>query len=87
MRVRFVVYLDLLESKFYVSILFIMTMIMMQPLAALHGGSSGERPPMTAWDWQVQYDRYRASPEFKKLHSTMTLDEFKFIFWMEYAHR
>ena len=42
---------------------------------------------MTDGDWQVQYDKYRESPEFKKVHSTMTLDEFKFIFWMEYAHR
>ena len=35
----------------------------------------------------MQYERYRASPEFKKVHSTMSLEEFKFIFWMEYAHR
>mmetsp|Transcript_7675 Transcript_7675/g.19050 ORF Transcript_7675/g.19050 Transcript_7675/m.19050 type:complete len:553 (-) Transcript_7675:242-1900(-) len=48
---------------------------------------SGERPPISAEDWQAEYDKYRASPEFKLIHSSMTLDEFKFIFWMEYGHR
>ncbi len=38
-------------------------------------------------DWQAEYDRYRASPEFKKVHQSMSLEDFKFIFWMEYAHR
>jgi hypothetical protein len=38
-------------------------------------------------DWVLEFSKYRASPEFKKLNSRMTLEEFKFIFWMEYAHR
>jgi cytochrome c oxidase assembly protein subunit 15 len=48
---------------------------------------TGERPPLTQEDWRAEYDKYRASPEFKKVHSSMAMDEFKFIFWMEYAHR
>lgn len=48
---------------------------------------TGERPPMTQEDWWTEFDKYRSSPEFKKVHSSMSLDEFKFIFWMEYAHR
>lgn len=48
---------------------------------------SGERPPIHQHDWQAAFDKYRASPEFKKVHSKMTLEEFKFIFWMEYGHR
>ncbi|KAJ9516738.1 hypothetical protein QJQ45_027143, partial [Haematococcus lacustris] len=46
-----------------------------------------ERPPLSQADWEAEFGRYQASPEFKRLHSRMTLDEFKFIFWMEYAHR
>ncbi|KAK4916485.1 Cytochrome c oxidase assembly protein cox15, partial [Elasticomyces elasticus] len=34
-----------------------------------------------------EYDKYRASPEFKVLNSKMTLDEFKFIYYMEWIHR
>ncbi|KAG2435296.1 hypothetical protein HXX76_007372 [Chlamydomonas incerta] len=48
---------------------------------------TGERPPMTQADWEAEFTKYRASPEYKKVHRSMTLDEFKFIYWMEYAHR
>lgn len=42
---------------------------------------------MSAEDWQSEFDKYRASPEFKLLNSTMTLDEFKNIYYMEWTHR
>ena len=48
---------------------------------------TGERPPMTQEDWRAEFVKYQASPEFKKCHSSMSMEEFKFIFWMEYAHR
>ena len=48
---------------------------------------AGERPPLSQDDWHAEFDKYRASPEFQRLNSRMTLEEFKFIFWMEYAHR
>ncbi|KAG2446761.1 hypothetical protein HYH02_008322 [Chlamydomonas schloesseri] len=48
---------------------------------------TGERPPMTQADWEAEFTKYKASPEYKKVHRSMSLDEFKFIYWMEYAHR
>lgn len=42
---------------------------------------------MSAADWQSEFDKYRASPEFKLLNPTMTLDEFKNIYFMEWTHR
>jgi len=48
---------------------------------------TGERPPINADDWEAEFEKYRASPEFKQVHSTMTIEEFKFIYWMEYGHR
>lgn len=48
---------------------------------------TGSVPPMDAADWQVEFDKYRASPEFQKLNPNMTLPEFKQIFWMEWGHR
>lgn len=44
---------------------------------------TGERPPLSLKDWRVEFEKYKASPEFKKVHSSMSIDEFKFIFWME----
>lgn len=48
---------------------------------------TGESPPQTAAEWDAEFARYRQSPEFQKVNSTMTVDEFKFIYWMEWAHR
>lgn len=49
--------------------------------------AAGEAPPITAEDWDREFAKYRASPEFRRVNSRMTLAEFKFIYWMEYAHR
>ncbi|KAG9251483.1 putative cytochrome c oxidase assembly protein [Emericellopsis atlantica] len=48
---------------------------------------TGSRPPMTAEDWDSEFEKYRASPEFKLLNPHMTLDEFKKIYFMEWGHR
>lgn len=42
---------------------------------------------MSAADWESEFAKYRASPEFLVLNSRMTLDEFKSIYWMEWIHR
>lgn len=46
----------------------------------------GSLPPMNEAEWQKEFDRYKQFPEYKQRQS-MTLDEFKFIFWWEYGHR
>merc|ERR1712107_358518 len=47
----------------------------------------GKPPPTTAADWEEEFDKYRQSPEFKWKNSQITLNEFKFIWYMEYGHR
>lgn len=47
----------------------------------------GTLPPLNDHEWQVEFGKYKQSPEFRKCNSRMTLDEFKFIYFMEYAHR
>jgi cytochrome c oxidase assembly protein subunit 15 len=37
--------------------------------------------------WESEFDKYRSSPEFAQLNSSMTLPEFKQIYFMEWAHR
>lgn len=46
-----------------------------------------EKMPVTPEDWDEEFAKYKASPEFQKVNSRMTVEEFKFIFWWEYAHR
>lgn len=48
---------------------------------------TGSLPPGNAADWNVEFTKYRASPEFKLLNPNMTLDEFKKIYYMEWGHR
>ncbi|KAM9327260.1 heme A synthase COX15 [Gastrophryne carolinensis] len=45
------------------------------------------KPPSTEEEWEAEFKKYQQFPEFKILNKDMTLDEFKFIFFMEYSHR
>jgi heme a synthase len=47
----------------------------------------GTIPPLSQSDWQVAFDKYRATPEYQQVNRGMSLDAFKRIFWWEYAHR
>lgn len=48
---------------------------------------SGAIPPLNEEQWQAEFDSYRATPEYQKVNSGMTLSEFKEIFFWEYVHR
>ena len=48
---------------------------------------SGVIPPLSAADWQAEFDGYKQIPQFKLMRPDMTLDAFKAIFWWEWAHR
>lgn len=48
---------------------------------------AGIVPPLSQQDWENEFQNYQKFPEYKKTNQHMQLDEFKFIFFMEYAHR
>jgi len=48
---------------------------------------SGSLPPFTKDKWILYFDLYKKIPEFKLQNYDMTLNEFKVIFWWEWAHR
>nr|CAG4638396.1 EOG090X04TT [Cyclestheria hislopi] len=56
-------------------------------LSMVHWSAFGERPPFTQEDWEKEFERYKQFPEYKQLKKNLTLDEFKFIWHMEYGHR
>ncbi len=47
----------------------------------------GFLPPLNNNSWNLYFDAYKQIPEYKLQNNTMTLDEFKIIFWWEWAHR
>lgn len=48
---------------------------------------SGVLPPLNEAQWQAALEAYRQIPEYQQINRGMSLDEFKTIFWWEYAHR
>lgn len=44
-------------------------------------------PPFSESDWGQEFLNYQGSPEFQKINFTMSLSDFKSIFWLEYLHR
>ena len=48
---------------------------------------SGLLPPLNNTDWENYFNLYKEIPEFKLQNYSMTLNEFKIIFWWEWAHR
>lgn len=48
---------------------------------------TGAIPPLSEADWQAEFDKYKAIPQYEILNKGMGLDGFKQIFWWEWAHR
>ena len=48
---------------------------------------SGILPPLSLSDWGKSFILYKQIPEYKLVNSSMTLEQFKTIYWWEYTHR
>jgi len=48
---------------------------------------SGIFPPLLNSEWIELFEKYKQFPEYKLINKNISLDDFKFIFWMEYIHR
>ena len=57
-----------------------LSMVVWQPIM-------GVIPPLGEAGWQRVFDMYKAFPEYQLVNKGMSLDQFKFIYWMEYLHR
>ena len=47
----------------------------------------GTLPPLSHADWLEVFEKYKQTPEYQQVNHSMSLDEFKGIFWWEYFHR
>ena len=48
---------------------------------------TGILPPLTQEAWEQEFADYQATPEFKIINQTMTLEDYEFIYYNEYIHR
>lgn len=47
----------------------------------------GAIPPLNAADWQVEFEKYQASPQYEKIFADISMADFKFIYFWEWFHR
>lgn len=47
----------------------------------------GVIPPLNQAEWQEEFLRYQQIPQYSEINKGMSLDDFKSIFWWEWAHR
>jgi cytochrome c oxidase assembly protein subunit 15 len=48
---------------------------------------SGVLPPLSEAAWQAEFAKYREIPQFQLLHSWMSIEDFKTIYFWEWLHR
>jgi cytochrome c oxidase assembly protein subunit 15 len=48
---------------------------------------SGTVPPIGEKAWLEEFAKYQQTPEFQQINSNMTLEEYKYIFYIEWIHR
>jgi heme a synthase len=48
---------------------------------------TGALPPMSDAHWEAEFDKYRQIPQYQLVNRGMSLEEFKVIYWWEWAHR
>jgi len=47
----------------------------------------GAIPPLSASQWQAEFEKYQRTPEYRKVNAGMSVEEFKRIYYVEWAHR
>lgn len=47
----------------------------------------GAIPPLSEADWLAAFEKYKQIPQYHLVNKGMSLDEFQFIYWWEWAHR
>jgi len=48
---------------------------------------TGWIPPLSAAEWQAEFEKYQGIPQYQQMNRGMTLDEFRVIYWWEWTHR
>jgi heme a synthase len=48
---------------------------------------NGTVPPMAQHEWEAEFAKYQQTPEYIQINTAMTLDEYKYIFYIEWFHR
>ena len=64
-----------------------MTRLTRSGLSMVDWKLTGSALPSSQAAWEAEFEKYKQFPEYRMVNSTMTVDEFKFIYFMEWFHR
>jgi cytochrome c oxidase assembly protein subunit 15 len=48
---------------------------------------TGALPPLNNAQWEIEFDKYKHTDQFRYIHADFTLNNFKYIFFWEWFHR
>ena len=48
---------------------------------------TGTLPPLSQAEWSAEFEAYKKIPQYRELNQSMSLGEFKTIYWWEWTHR
>ncbi|MEO6812443.1 MAG: COX15/CtaA family protein [Ginsengibacter sp.] len=48
---------------------------------------TGILPPLNTAQWQIEFNKYKGTDQFRYIHADFSLSDFKFIFFWEWFHR
>ena len=48
---------------------------------------TGTLPPLSERDWEAEFEKYKAIPQYQALNRGMAIADFKVIYWWEWVHR
>src|SRR5215472_10995708 len=48
---------------------------------------TGVLPPLSDSEWESEFTKYQAIPQYRELNRGMSLEAFKVIYWWEWSHR
>ncbi|MBS9720123.1 COX15/CtaA family protein [Tianweitania sp. BSSL-BM11] len=87
---------QLVRTWLYVVVLFLVAIFVVGGGTRLTGSGlsitewkpiHGVIPPIGVAEWGEEFAKYREIPQYQEINRGMSLDEFKGIFWWEWAHR
>ena len=89
-------YTKLIRSWLLVGLIMLIGQVILGGITRLTGSGlsitrwdiiTGVIPPLNAEQWLKAFELYKETPQFHKINSTFTVQDFKFIYFWEYFHR
>ena len=64
-----------------------LTRLTVSGLSMVDWRPQGSLPPLSRREWEIEFEKYKSYPQYKRSERDMTLSEFKTIFYWEWGHR